>query len=249
MTKPDFYKKVEWSAPSHVLAYTTFRSGGMSEGPYASLNVGNHVGDKLAHVDHNRSLLPFSQQIHWLNQTHSNHVIELPAKEHNADATFTSQAGVMCAVMTADCVPVLLTDTKGEIVAAVHAGMKGLKDQIIVNTVDKAFNNVSRNQIIAWVGPHIGVCHYEISEKEALPFSNIASASSPSVNPGKVMLNLGVIAQYQLNRLGIETVFDEDQCTYCEDQLFFSYRRATHQGYKNCGRMVSTIMLLEKSST
>ena len=124
-----------WSCPSNVVAYTTTRSGGGSMGDFAGLNVGAHVGDDLLLVKANRSLIPNSEKITWLEQVHSNRVVSLPSADTTADAAYSSSKSHFCAVMTADCVPILLCDGSGQEVAAVHAGWKGLETNIIKNAV------------------------------------------------------------------------------------------------------------------
>ncbi len=225
-----------------VLAYTTNRDGGVSEGEFASLNVGDHVGDSPNAVATNRDRLPFAPRIHWLKQTHSDRVVELPSEQYTADAAYTRRNDCACAVMTADCVPVLLADASGNTVAAIHAGLQGLKNGIIHNTVERAFSNVNRSQIFAWIGPHISVAHYELPDAEGRPFAAVPAAVTPSKNDGKIMLDLGKIAGFQLRRDNIHEIQIDGRCTYAEAQKLFSYRRSSHRGEPNCGRMVSVIM-------
>ncbi|MBT0585838.1 peptidoglycan editing factor PgeF [Alteromonas oceanisediminis] len=235
----------EWHVPQHVKAFTTTRLGGVSEGSCSSLNVGLHVGDNPQCVEANRDRVPYSQHIHWLNQTHSSRCIALPSNQHTADASYTSTVNVACAVMTADCLPLLMTDGAGSTVAAVHAGYEGLRNGIIAKTINQAFDQVPRANINVWIGPAIGVCHYEVSVDMAGPFLPLPNAVKASpLGSAKRMLDLKLIASHQLTELGLTRIIVSQQCTYCDDQRFFSYRRATHQGDSNCGRMVSVICKL-----
>src|SRR5688572_1665332 len=133
--------KPNWPAPSHVKAYTTLRTGGVSIAPYHAFNLAEHVGDDNSHVQTNRSLLKkhlaLPNEPIWLEQTHS--TIALPANSENrgkeADAAFTQQPQQICVVLTADCLPILLCDRKGTHVAAIHAGWRGLANGVIENTI------------------------------------------------------------------------------------------------------------------
>ena len=233
-----------WTAPPSVFAYSTTRIGGVSEGIYCGLNVGDHVGDTVESVAHNRASLPMSRHIHWLQQVHSNLALALPSKDSRGDASFTSSPNVACAVMTADCVPILMTNNDGSTVAAIHAGLKGLQTHIIANTIERAFAT-SNTDLMAWIGPHISVRHYELSECDSQAFSTVTDAILPSTNPGKVMLDLAVIAIEQLKQMGVDHIAIDGRCTYEEELQFFSYRRARHQNKANCGRMVSVIAIKE----
>lgn len=234
-----------WHAPDNIVAFTTQLLGGISGGSYYSLNMGSHVGDDQAAVDFNRSLLPNPNQIHWLNQTHSDVSIRLPNAETDADAAFTESIGLVCAVMTADCLPILVTDVNGEAVCAIHAGWRGLENEIIKKTINKAFLGTHRNNLMAWIGPNIRQCHYEVDLDLAKRFDRYSDAYLLGKNPQKAMLNLETIAVQQLNEIGIAQVALNGECTYRESDKYFSFRRASHKGFNNCGRMVSLIMRRE----
>lgn len=157
-----------WPAPLNIHAYTTLRSGGVSEAPYHSFNLGEHVGDDEKHVQMNRALLKNKLQLPnepiWLKQTHS--TLVLPATTligQEADATFSHQAKQVCTVMTADCLPLLLCNRSGTHVAAIHAGWRGLAHGIIENTLDVL--NVPAEDILVWLGPAIGPTVYEVGEE------------------------------------------------------------------------------------
>ncbi|GAK85070.1 uncharacterized conserved protein [Vibrio ponticus] len=142
-----------WKVPKQVKAISTTRLGGYSAAPYQGLNLGSHVGDELATVLENRQVLVelagMPSAPIWLNQTHSTHVevVDKPTSSTlDADGLFTTQRGVVCSAMTADCLPVLLTNTQGTQVAAVHAGWRGLAHGIVENAVE-----MFEGEVIAWL--------------------------------------------------------------------------------------------------
>lgn len=147
-----------WPAPANVKALQTTRIGGVSHAPYASLNLGAHVNDDPIAVAKNRQLLSLylpSEPV-WVNQVHGVEVIDAAKSSclQNADASFTTKPNVVCVTMTADCLPVLLCDKYGSVVAAVHAGWRGLCDGAIEAAVNKLA--VDKREILAWLGPAIG---------------------------------------------------------------------------------------------
>ncbi|MDM7859797.1 peptidoglycan editing factor PgeF [Alteromonas sp. ASW11-36] len=241
MINSDALLRPDWQAPETIEAYSTTRIGGLSKDEFGSLNLGDHVGDLTESVNANRALLPHHESITWLTQIHSNTVISLPSEQSVGDAVYTSEVGVACAVMTADCVPILMADKHGQTVAAIHAGLKGLGSQIIQRTVERAYARQNGAQLLAWIGPHIGPNHYEVSSQDAEIFGHIDGAVTPS-GVGKVRLNLEFIARYQLQSVDVRAVFSTGHCTYSRETEYFSYRRSRHQGMENCGRMVSVII-------
>lgn len=229
-----------WDAPASVTAYCTTRQGGSSEGIYASLNVGNHVGDSAEQVSRNRSLLPHHEKLHWLNQVHGHQVVTLPTAITEADASISRSPEHLCAVMTADCVPVLLCNTAGTEVAAIHAGWKGLHLKVIEHTI--AAMQSPANTLLAWIGPAISQACYEVSEQVARHFSQYPGAVIRSDNADKYLLDLPMVAHSQLASLGLQHITPSALCTYA-DERFFSHRQATHQQQQQTGRMVSVIGL------
>lgn len=210
-------------------------------GDFSGLNVGAHVGDDLLLVKANRHQLPHNDKITWLEQVHSNKVVSLPTVDTTADAAISESSNFYCAVMTADCVPVLLSNRTGTQVAAVHAGWKGLESGIIANTVH-AFS-CEPSEIIAWVGPAIcGQC-YEVDSQVANRFSAYPLAVTPSENQNKFLLNLPAIAEQQLANVKVTSVTQSGLCTYCQPDKFYSHRLATHQNKRSTGRIVSVIGL------
>ncbi|MDC2825588.1 peptidoglycan editing factor PgeF [Rodentibacter pneumotropicus] len=234
-----------WQAPSNIHAFTTTRQGGVSVSPFDSFNLGDHVDDEKSAVKTNRTLLV--EKFHlphtplFLTQTHSTKVIQLPYSGNNfeADAVYTNQPNQVCTVMTADCLPVLFTTRRGNEVAAVHAGWRGLCDGVLEETV-KCFQAQSQD-IIAWLAPAIGPKAFQVG-KEVVeqfmridPIAEMAFIADPS-QQGKYLGNLYQLATQRLNKLGITEISGGDHCTFNEGDLFFSYRQDG-----KTGRMASVI--------
>ncbi len=222
----------DWPAPENVKAISTTRSGGISQGPYAGLNLGDHVGDEPAAVAHNRQWL--QQQlglVHapaWLSQTHSTIVLDLHAPLTDiphADASITRQFGLACTVMTADCLPVLLCDRQGTQVGAVHAGWRGLADGIIEQTVT-CFEQAPE-QLLAWLGPAIGPQAFEVGGEVREQFLAHDPAAESAFQPKgeKWLADIYQLARLRLHRLGVNQIFGGNECTVSDAFRFFSYRR------------------------
>ncbi|MEZ9592997.1 peptidoglycan editing factor PgeF [Shewanella sp. 10N.261.52.F9] len=237
-----------WFIPSGVsLAFST-REGGCSQPPYASLNLGLHVGDDPQMVLANRLLieqqLSLSAKPAWLEQTHSIDVVEADNSQViNADGSYTQSNEQVCVVMTADCLPVLLCDENGTEVAAVHAGWRGLCDGIIETAVAKFTHKP--NELVAYLGPAIGPNAFEIGpEVKALfeakhPLSGqFFSAHINAQGEQKYMADIQGLAEFRLALLGVTRIYRDKRCTVAEQQSFFSYRR---DGIT--GRMASFIWL------
>ncbi|MEC7308161.1 peptidoglycan editing factor PgeF [Vibrio gigantis] len=225
-----------WNAPNNVKAFASTRVGGFSTDAYQGLNLGTHVGDDASLVENNRTWL--KQQANmpaapvWLNQTHSTDVItvlEPMASVLDADGAFTTAKGVVCSAMTADCLPVILTDTKGTQVAAVHAGWRGLAGGILENAVAKFSNLDSENKIIAWLGPAIGKQVFEVGDDvlEAFVRFDLQAklAFAAKAEPGKWLANMSQLATQRLEKVGVSEVTDSNLCTFADPDLFYSYRR------------------------
>jgi YfiH family protein len=252
---PQNYIQPNWPAPNNVRAFTSCRSKGFSQSPYDSFNLAQHVGDDKYLVNKNRQLLPNYQNFIWLNQTHSNICADLDMIGNvidatlEADACFSTKKSQVCAVMTADCLPVLLCDHQGTCVAAVHAGWRGLADGVIENTVSKM--PVQAKNLIAWMGPAISQRHFEVGKEVKERFTDYPQAFSHNNQntEDKYFVNLYYIAKQKMFNLGIPQVFGGESCTYQQADLFFSHRRATHQVANGAnqipttGRMVSAIYL------
>ena len=230
-----------WHTPTGVFAFTSTRVGGVSEPPFDSLNIAQHVGDNPEHVENNRSLLPHSETITWLNQTHSNRCVEATSGDVDADASYTTQPGVTCAVMTADCLPILLCDKEATVVSAVHAGWRGLADGVIENTLTTLPCQVDR--LMAWIGPAIGQGLFEVGYDVKSSFKEYQDAFIPAINEAKYLADLAGIARQKLEQAGVNDVFLSRHCTYSRKDLFFSHRRTSHAAGSATGRMVSAIRL------
>ncbi len=237
----------DWSAPANIKAIITTRRGGHSSPPYHSFNLATHVGDNPADVMKNRAELrpQLPSEPIWLDQTHTNKIIELKsASEPNEsfDASITTAPGLVCAVLTADCLPILLTDTKGSFVAAVHAGWRGLANGIIANALatESAKN---RSEVLAWLGPAISQKHFEVGDDVrdifiALSTDNQAAFISCNDKENKWLADIYALATHQLNALGVSKIYGGEYCSYAQDELFHSYRR---DGVS--GRMASCIWI------
>lgn len=220
-----------WNAPAKVKAFASTRIGGFSTAPYQGLNLGAHVGDNGETVVKNRQWLFEHSQMPshpiWLNQTHSTDVFEAEqptSQVLDCDGLFTQQAGVVCSAMTADCLPVLLTNTAGTQVAAVHAGWRGLAGGIVENAVSK-FDG----EVIAWIGPAIGAQAFEVGEDVLDAFTSFDASAIQAFQPrevsGKWLADMNMLVTQRLNRAGVEQVFHSNLCTYQDSERFYSYRR------------------------
>ena len=222
-----------WPVPANVVALQTTRLGGVSGAPYASLNLGAHVNDDPIAVAKNRQLLsPYlPNEPVWVNQVHGIEVIDAAQSAclQNADASFTTKPNVVCVTMTADCLPVLLCDKAGTVVAAVHAGWRGLCDGVIEAAVNKL--PVEHSEILAWLGPAIGPNAFEVgSEVRAQFIAKDAQATSAfQTNGNKWLGDIYQIARQRLNYLGVTQIYggsvNEDFCTYTDATRFYSFRR------------------------
>lgn len=235
----------DWPAPVGVLAWSTTRTGGESVGPYASLNLGDHVGDEPERVSRNRERLRqrlgLACEPLWLRQVHGCAVVEAGAAPTGcaADAAVAHGPGQVCAVLTADCLPVLLCDRAGSAVAAVHAGWRGLAAGVVDGAV--AALGVGPAQVLAWLGPAIGPEAFEVgSEVRSLFLAADPGAEDAFRSTGKDrwLADLYSLARRRLSRAGVTDVFGGGYCTYSDPGRFFSYRRD-----QVTGRMASLIWL------
>lgn len=235
--------KADWPAPDFIQAGTSLRQGGVSIPPYASFNLATHVGDEITAVNQNRTILngnvPNTPQ--WLEQIHSTKAVLLPSEETvpKADAAYTSKKNVVCTVMSADCLPLLITDKEGRCVAAVHAGWRGLCGGIIEATIKKL--PVEPESLLVWLGPAIGADVYEVGEEVYDSFTigdDEAKQVFTSVSEQHWLFDIYRMARLRLNKTGVRQIYGGDRCTLSEDELFFSYRR---DGVT--GRMASLIWI------
>jgi len=217
------------------------------ESPYDYFNLGLHVKDNPAQVIKNRekllSFFPNNTQIQWLEQVHGSDVEVIESVEHNAlvaDAIVTSTPNIALAIMTADCLPILLTNGVGTEVAAIHGGWRPLAENIIKKTLAKMCSNNS--EIHAWLGPCIGQKYFEVGDEVREAFlaisTHLSSCFRPS-QPDKWLANLTQIATILLNQQGVISISSVNQCTYKNNKKYYSYRRD-----KVTGRMASLICIM-----
>lgn len=250
----------DWPAPDSIMALSTCREGGVSRAPFDSLNVALHVGDDPAAVMDNRQRLlqqyPDLKSIQWLEQIHGSEVFCLESPTQNAfqakindpipraDACFTRLSGVACAVMTADCLPILLCSENGEEIAAVHAGWRGLADGVIESTLEHF--SVPKKNILAWMGPAISQQQFEVGAEVRQAFLDQTTLEQKelteqafipsSLKENHYLADLYQLAEIRLRAIGIERVFGGHYCSFSQGKNFFSYRRDDETG-----RMVTLI--------
>jgi hypothetical protein len=233
-----------WPAPANVHACCSTRHGGVSRAPYDSLNLGLHVGDRVADVVANRKRLAEALALPaepcWINQTHSIDVVTLEDDpRRDADAAITRQAGRVAVVMTADCLPILLCDRAGSEVAAVHAGWRGLQAGVIQAAL--AAMQSSGEELLAWIGPGISQPNFEVGDEVYAAFVDddpAASASFLANRPGHWLCDLPGLAERVLREAGVGLVERSQDCSYADTGRFFSYRREAVTG-----RMASLIWI------
>jgi YfiH family protein len=271
MHLPEDWLGPDWPAPARVKALFTTRSGGVSAPPFDSFNLGDHVRDDPTAVATNRMRLADAMQVRpvFLKQVHGTAVAVLDPDTSDgteADACLSTQPGVACTIMVADCLPVLFTHTAGTVVAAAHAGWRGLAGEgagqgvleatfdAFVHAVQGTDPAVSRNSVaastLAWLGPCIGPQAFEVGPEVREAFvaqhASAAACFMASSAPGKYQANLQALARLRLQVLGITQVFGNDGtpawCTVSQASRFFSHRRdAARLG--STGRMAACIWL------
>lgn len=237
----------DWPAPVHVKALTTTRNGGCSVGPYASFNLSSLVGDEPGSVKNNWTLLRDTLKLPaeplWLTQVHGNRVIDAfdagPGVE--ADGCVTGTSGVVCAVLSADCLPVFLCDRRSARIGVLHAGWRGLAAGVIEEGLRKI--QIPPANLLAWLGPAIGPSAYEVGDDVRQIFISqdkemTGSFTSVPNRPGYWLADLYAIARRRLRSQGVHAIHGGLRCTLRERNLFYSHRR---DGV--CGRMASLIWL------
>jgi len=254
----------DWPAPATVRALCTTRSGGVSTGPYESLNLGDHVGDAPPAVQANRRVLQQALQARpvFLQQIHGWQIATLDAQTLDrtpADGCMTSNTGVVCTIMVADCLPVLLTNRQGTAVAAAHAGWRGLAGEggrgVLESTIEsfRALAHTgtwgSASEIIAWLGPCIGPEQFEVGPEVKAAFETHDPQAAACFRPragGKWLADLAGLARRRLQALGITSIHGNDGsapwCTVSNSSRFFSHRRDT-VALGGSGRLAACIWL------
>jgi len=240
----DDFIRPDWPAPRNVHALSTTRQGGVSVGPYASLNLGEHVGDDLKAVAANRARLQPAlgrAMPRWLRQVHGVRVAQDGDVSHApADAAVTGRRDVACTIMTADCLPIIFCDKAGTRVAAAHAGWRGLAAGVLEATLDSM--GVASDDVLAWIGPAIGPKVYEVGDevREAFVAHTAAAAKAfmPGRATGKWWCDLYMLARQRLEAAGVESIHGGGLCTFTDRERFFSFRRDGE-----CGRMATLIWL------
>lgn len=262
----------DWPAPSRVRALSTTRHGGVSAGPYGladgsagGLNLGTHVGDHPAAVEANRERLArrLPAMPRWLEQVHGCGVATADDTAGNtaddtgdavpgnavprADASIATTPGHVCAIMTADCLPVLLCDAAGTVVGAAHAGWRGLCDGVIEATLARMAPHAGpQAQWLAWLGPAIGPTAFEVGAEVREAFlqrartdeQTMVEAAFSAGAPGKYWADLYALARVRLARAGCTQVHGGDACTVSDAERFYSYRRD-----RTTGRMATLVWL------
>ena len=236
-----------WPLPERVRAYVTHRQGGVSEGPYGldggaagGLNLGARCGDRAEHVAANRARLRahLPGEPVWLHQVHGASVFWADTRQDGggsavepvADAAVTSEPGRVLAILCADCLPVLITDQRGERIGAAHAGWRGLSAGVIEATF-KALQTLpgADNNWVAWLGPAIGPTAFEVGEEVRDAFRLTDPGSElcfmPSGQPGKWLADLFELARRRLRAIGIRQIGGGGQCTVSLSRQYYSHRR------------------------
>jgi purine-nucleoside/S-methyl-5'-thioadenosine phosphorylase / adenosine deaminase len=234
----------DWPAPAHVRAWVTERPGGVSSAGYSALNLATHVGDDPQHVAANRArlrtALALPAEPAWLEQVHGSTVLDLDRDAvAPADGAVAGRAGVVCAVLTADCLPVLLCDRRGRRVGAAHAGWRGLLHGVLPAAVRRL--GAAGDDVLAWLGPAIGAGAYEVGAdvRDAYLAADAGAATHFAANArGRWQADLYGLARDSLAAAGVRSIHGGGFCTFTERERFFSHRREAP-----CGRMASLIWL------
>lgn len=240
----------KWPVPANVRSYITTRVGGVSVSPYASNNLGLHVGDDPESVVKNRVQLSsesgLAQTPQWLEQVHGVKVVNAKSDGvvRTADGSYSDQPGQACLVMTADCLPMLLCDKQGTQVAALHCGWRSLAKGICARGLQKFTANPG--DILAYLGPAISQPHFEVGVDVLEAFfkaarsqehaEHIATAFVSAQRPLHFYADIYALARAELHSLGVTAIYGGDYCTYTDESRFYSFRRD-----KVTGRMASLI--------
>jgi YfiH family protein len=235
----------DWPAPAAVHAVTTTRAGGVSTGAWSSMNPADHVGDTpsavAANRAHLRAVLGLPAAPVWLQQVHGDRVVDAATAgpRPEADAAWTDRPGVVCAVLTADCLPVVFADRAGSCVAAAHAGWRGLAAGVLEATVARL--PAAPPDLLAWLGPAIGPAAFEVGGEVRAAFVDRDARAAGAFTPGaegRWFADLHALARLRLAACGVTAVYGGGACTYSDAVRFFSYRRDG-----TTGRMATLVWL------
>lgn len=244
-TEPLSCISADWPAPDGVRALTTTRLGGFSQGSYRSFNLAMHVGDDRHNVTRNRDRLIAALRLPssplWLEQVHGEQLINAANWQPGitADACYTKDSGLVCTVLTADCLPLLLCHGKASCVAAVHLGWRGICSPLLDRTI--AAMGDEPEQLLAWIGPHIHAGNYEVGNdvREAcLELSADSALAFTRRSENRWLASLSTLVESRLKKLGVTRLYASDRCVYDDIDHFYSYRRE-----KVSGRMASLIWM------
>ena len=239
-----------WPAPENIKTLITSRIGGYSLPPFDSFNPATHVGDNLNLVEKNRQLLrkQLPAEPNWLDQQHTTNCVnssDVKSTLPIADASYTTEHNQICVVLTADCMPLLVCNKSGTIVAAIHAGWRGMANGIIEQSIKQLLNNSNESpeQFMVWLGPAISQKNFEVGEEVKLTFTNKYPNSetafiSHHLNTNKYLCDLYKICHIILEQLGVNEIYGGQFCTYEDKEQFYSYRRDG-----KTGRMASMIWI------
>jgi len=229
----------DWPAPAAIKACSTLRAGGVSTGVWAGLNLASHTQDDPAAVERNRELLRRQLQLPaepgWLEQVHGTAVVALPAAGPAAvpiaDASFSLEPNTVCAVLTADCLPVLFCDRAGRWIAAAHAGWRGLCAGVLEATVATAPSHPA--ELFAWLGPAIGPLAFEVGPDVRAAFLEKDPGAAEAFVAGdgdRWLADLYQLARRRLQALGVTAIYGGNYCTFSDPERFYSYRRDGQTG-------------------
>ena len=240
--------RADWPAPPGIVAGCTLRGGGVSCGVYRSLNLGGHVGDDPVDVAENRrrfvAELGLPAEPAWLDQVHGNTLAVDPAPGVTADAAYTASSGRVCAVLVADCLPVILASEDGGELGVAHAGWRGLAGGVLENAVGGF--RADRGAVLAWLGPAISQAAFEVGDEVRDAFLGTDPGSAACFLPnqrGRWQADIYGLARRRLEQCGVRRVSGGGQCTFSEAGHFFSYRRDGQ-----CGRMAAFIFRVARNA-
>ena len=221
-----------WDAPDHVRVVSSTRQGGFSAAPYHTLNLAESVGDDPDAVARNRArlaeTLALAEEPDWLVQVHGCGVVSAATRDRikEADASWTNRPGPVCAVLTADCMPVVLTNRAGDRVAVAHAGWRGLAGGVLEAAVGAL--EAPGEDVLAWLGPAIGPDVFEVGDEVREAFLGWGQAAAGAFRPspaGRWLADLYELARLRLRAMNVDAVSGGEYCTYSQPELFYSYRR------------------------